>query len=73
MSVLGWVPVSTDVNQASTARVHDYHLGGWHNFPADRWVGDQATQASPGLRTAARANREFLQRAVRFLIGAGVR
>jgi hypothetical protein len=67
------VPAGTDVNQASAARVHDYYLGGWHHFPADRWVGDQAVQASPGLPAIARANREFLQRAVRFLAGVGVR
>jgi hypothetical protein len=69
----GWVPAGTDVNQPNAARVHDYFLGGWHNFPADRWLAEQAVQASPELPAAARANRSFLHRAVRHLLAAGVR
>jgi hypothetical protein len=73
VSLPGWVPAGTDVNQPNDARVHDYYLGGWHNFPADQWVGQRAVQASPGLPALARANRAFLQLAVRHLSAAGVR
>ena len=73
MSVSGWIPVGTDVNKPCLARVYDFYLGGWHHFPADRWVGEQAVQASPDLPAVARANREFLQRAVQHLSAAGVR
>ncbi|HEY2670611.1 MAG TPA: SAM-dependent methyltransferase [Rugosimonospora sp.] len=72
MSSFGWVPSDTDVNRPNIARIHDYHLGGSHHFPADRWVAAQAVDESPDLPALARANRDFLQRAVRFLSAAGV-
>lgn len=52
----------------STARLYDYYLGGKDNFPADRELAEQVLAAVPGLREAARANRAFLQRAVRYLV-----
>jgi SAM-dependent methyltransferase len=73
MSQLDWVPADTDVNQANAARVYDHHLGGWHNFPADRWVAQRAVDGAPGLPTAVLTNRAFLQRTVRYLLSAGVR
>jgi hypothetical protein len=68
-----WIPAGTDVNQASPARVYDVHLGGWHNFPADRWSALRALDDNPLSSIAVLANRAFLQRAVRYLLGAGVR
>lgn len=73
MTGLGWSPAGIDVNQASAARVYDYHLGGLHNFPADRWVAQRAAESMPDLPATVRANRAFLQRAVRYLCAAGVR
>jgi hypothetical protein len=70
---LGWAPAGIDVNQPSAARVYDYHLGGWHNFPADRWVAQRAAESMPDLPATVRANRAFLHRAVRYLCAAGVR
>jgi hypothetical protein len=70
---LGWAPAGIDVNQPSAARVYDYHLGGWHNFPADRWVARRAAETLPDLPATVRANRAFLHRAVRYLSAAGVR
>jgi S-adenosyl methyltransferase len=72
VSVGGWVRPGTDVNEPSPARMHDYYLGGWHHFPADRWAAEQALQVSPELPAVARANRSFLHRAVRHLVAAGV-
>jgi hypothetical protein len=67
-------PPVIDTSVAHQARVYDYWLGGKDNFTADREVGDKALQAFPELASAARANRAFLGRAVRFLAGeAGIR
>jgi hypothetical protein len=55
------------VRRAHSARVYDYWLGGKDNFAADREAAEEAIAASPGIVEAARANRAFLARAVRFL------
>ncbi|GAA3461525.1 SAM-dependent methyltransferase [Saccharothrix longispora] len=39
----------------------------------DRAVGERIEEATPGLRTAARVNRAFLGRVVRFMLERGVR
>jgi O-methyltransferase involved in polyketide biosynthesis len=63
-----------DTSVAHAARVYDYWLGGKDNFAADRALGDAMVQAIPTLPSMARANREFLGRAVRYLAAeAGVR
>jgi hypothetical protein len=70
----GWVPPETDTTKANIARVYDYWLGGDHNFQADRDVARTLIALDPNFRTAVRANRAFLGRAVRFLAGqAGIR
>ena len=57
-----------------SARIWNYWLGGKDNFPADRTVGDQVKQVYPEVVQVARASRDFLGRAVRFLAGeAGIR
>lgn len=60
-----------DTSVAHSARVYDYWLGGKDNFAADRALGDAMVQAIPTLPTMARANREFLARAVRYLAAEG--
>ena len=63
-----------DTGQAHVARVYDYWLGGKDNFEADRAYGDALEARVPAIRIAARMNRLFLGRAVRFLSEeAGVR
>ena len=47
------------------ARIYDWLLGGKDNFAADREAGARLVAADPAMRVAARANRAFLQRAVR--------
>ncbi|GAA4871153.1 SAM-dependent methyltransferase [Kitasatospora terrestris] len=54
------------------ARMYDYYLGGKDNFPADREAAERALAANPEFRSTARANRAFLQRAVRFTAGLGI-
>jgi len=67
-------PVEINTGVAHSARVWNYFLGGKDNFPADREAGDLALALMPSLVEAARADREFLVRAVRYLAGeAGIR
>ncbi|MFD5824975.1 SAM-dependent methyltransferase [Lentzea sp. NPDC060358] len=68
-----WIPEGVDVSVPSPARVYDYLLGGAHNFAVDRLMGDRAEQLMPHARSAARVNRAFLRRAVRFMVDRGVR
>ena len=59
---------------AHSARLWNYLLGGKDNFAADREAAQYALALMPELVQSARANREFLGRAVRYLSGeAGIR
>jgi len=63
-----------DTTTAHAARVYDYWLGGGANFAVDRHAAEQAIAAMPMIVDAARANRAFLGRAVRYLAReAGIR
>ncbi len=67
-------PVEINTSVAHSARVWNYFLGGKDNFPVDREAGDLALALMPSLVEAARADRGFLVRAVRYLAGeAGIR
>jgi S-adenosyl methyltransferase len=56
------------------ARMYDALLGGKDNYAVDRQAVRQVLRAAPEVRESARANRAFLQRAVRFLAAeAGIR
>jgi SAM-dependent methyltransferase len=61
------------MERPSVARIYDYHLGGSHNFAADRKAAEQIAAIMPELPLIMRANRAFLGRAVRFVAAAGVR
>ncbi|MET7288048.1 SAM-dependent methyltransferase [Streptomyces sp. NPDC005573] len=54
------------------ARIYDYLLGGTDNHEADRRAGDELATAAPEVRIGLRANRAFLHRAVRHVVGEGV-
>jgi hypothetical protein len=61
-------------NAPNVARIYDWLLGGKDNFAADRQAGEELLQAVPSAAVAARENRAFLGRAVRFLAEeAGIR
>jgi S-adenosyl methyltransferase len=63
-----------DTTVPHSARIWNYWLGGKDNYPIDRQVGDQVAQLYPNIVTAARANRHFLGRSIRYLAGeAGIR
>ena len=56
-----------DTGVPHSARIWNYWLGGKDNFAADRGVGEHVKQIFPGIVRAARAQRDFLARAVRYL------
>jgi hypothetical protein len=66
-------PPKIDTTKAHPARIYDSWLGGKDNFAADREAAELALQAYPALAEAVRSNRAFLGRAVRFLVGEGIR
>jgi hypothetical protein len=66
--------LSFDPTMPNVARVYDCLLGGRHNFAADRQAAARLLKAVPDAVVAARENRAFLGRAVRFLVQeAGIR
>ena len=63
-----------DTGVPNVARIYDALLGGKDNYAADREAAEELLKAVPGAMAAARENRAFLGRAVRFLAGeAGIR
>ncbi len=66
-------PPGVDARAPNIARVYNAFLGGKDNFAADRKVVESALRVSPNAPAGARANRAFLRRAVRYLVGeAGI-
>lgn len=62
-----------DTSKPHPARIYDYLLGGKDHYEVDRRAGEQLIAAAPEARIGVRANRAFLGRAVRHVIGTGVR
>jgi hypothetical protein len=56
----------------NVARIYDYLLGGKDNFGPDRSAARRLISAVPDARRAARENRDFLARVVRFLADEGI-
>ncbi len=68
-----WAPQHIDLDKPNAARVYDYYLGGACNFEQDRAFAEKFLEIVPGVDKSFRANREFLRRAVRFCVEAGIR
>ena len=62
-----------DTTVASPARIYDYLLGGKDNYAVDRAAAEEIIGLVPEAPMAARLNRAFLTRAVRFMAAAGIR
>ncbi|MEU6672119.1 SAM-dependent methyltransferase [Streptomyces sp. NPDC046727] len=60
-------PARPNTSVAHNARVWNYWIGGKDNYEVDRRVGEHVAGMFPVIRDVARADREFLGRAVRFL------
>jgi hypothetical protein len=66
--------VDLGTDQAHSARVYDFILGGKDNFPADRAAAESLLAEWPSLRTSMRENRKFMRRVTRYLVEeAGIR
>jgi hypothetical protein len=67
-------PAGIDGTRPSVARVYDYWLGSMDNHEDDRRLAERLLAVVPDAQAAARANKNFLARAVRFLVEeAGIR
>jgi hypothetical protein len=54
--------------------MYNYYLGGKDNYAVDQEAARDVLRVAPEVRNIAKANRAFLQRAVRFVVGeVGVR
>ncbi|MFI9244760.1 SAM-dependent methyltransferase [Streptomyces sp. NPDC053086] len=69
----GFEAVHIDTSRPHPARVYDYLLGGKDHYEVDQRAGDELAAAAPEARIGVRANRAFLRRAVRYVVGSGVR
>jgi O-methyltransferase involved in polyketide biosynthesis len=65
----GTEPPQIDSTVPHSARIWNYWLGGKDNYPVDRAAGDQYREVFPEIVDVARASRQFLTRAVRYLAG----
>ncbi|MGW6745011.1 SAM-dependent methyltransferase [Streptomyces sp. NPDC055025] len=61
-----------DTSRAHPARVYNYLLGGKDHYPADQEAAERLLALLPHGRDIARANRDFLHRAVRHLAMRGI-
>ncbi|MFI1329946.1 SAM-dependent methyltransferase [Streptomyces sp. NPDC020845] len=73
MTDQGFSVQEIDTSTPHPARMYDYYLGGWDNYEVDRRAADRILEVTPTVRGTARANREFLLRAVRTVVGDGIR
>lgn len=67
-----WAPDEVDIERPSAARMYDFYLGGSYNFAADRALAAENLRNWPDMPHIARANRDFLHRAVTYLSSQGV-
>jgi hypothetical protein len=68
------MPWKLDTSKPDAARMYDYMLGGKDNYASDRQAVKEIVAVNPDVPLAARLNRAFLGRAVRYLVGeAGIR
>ncbi len=70
----GFAASDIDTSRPHPARMYNYYLGGKTNYLVDQEAAREVLRQAPELRLIARENRAFLQRAVRYLVGAaGIR
>jgi len=70
----GFAPSEIDTSRPHPARMYDYYLRGKDHYLVDREAAAAVMRTAPDTRDTALANRAFLQRVVRFLVGeAGIR
>ncbi|GGZ37373.1 hypothetical protein GCM10010387_34410 [Streptomyces inusitatus] len=67
-----WAAPGIDISMPSVSRMHDFYLGGSHNFEVDREAARRVLALLPGLPKVMQANRAFMSRAVRYAAARGV-
>jgi SAM-dependent methyltransferase len=65
--------IDLQLDRPHSARMYDYYLGGKNNYEADRKATTEVEQIFPYAAFAARTNRAFMHRAIRFLAQQGIR
>ncbi|MFJ8110594.1 SAM-dependent methyltransferase [Streptomyces sp. NPDC096132] len=66
-------PVRIDTSRPHPARVYDWWLGGKDNYPVDEELARKILAVDGTVLRGARANRRFMQRAVRAAAEDGIR
>ncbi|MFF3987746.1 SAM-dependent methyltransferase [Streptomyces sp. NPDC001797] len=66
-------PTSIDTSRPHPARVYDWWLGGKDNYPVDEELARRILAVDATVLRGARANRRFMQRAVRTVAESGTR
>jgi O-methyltransferase involved in polyketide biosynthesis len=66
-------PLRIDTSRPHPARVYDWWLGGKDNYPVDEELARRILAVDGTVLRGARANRRFMQRAVRTVAEAGIR
>jgi hypothetical protein len=62
-------PPGIDTSVAHPARIYDHLLGGKDNYEVDRRTAERLLAVVPEVGHTARRNREFIARAVRYVVG----
>ncbi|WP_069812308.1 SAM-dependent methyltransferase [Streptomyces sp. TP-A0874] len=73
MTEQGFPVEQIDTSRPHPARMYDYYLGGRDNYEVDRRAAEEVIRMVPEALVSAQANRAFLHRAVRHVVGKGVR
>jgi S-adenosyl methyltransferase len=68
----GWIPPDIDADRPSSARMHNYALGGKDNFAVDRDAVLAISEVFPDYQALALASRAFLIRAVAAMAADGI-
>ncbi|MFD7922665.1 SAM-dependent methyltransferase [Streptomyces sp. NPDC059740] len=69
----GFPAAQIDTATPHPARMYNYYLGGRDNYEVDREAAEAFMAKAPDARPSALANRDFVRRAVRTVVAAGVR
>jgi O-methyltransferase involved in polyketide biosynthesis len=68
----GTRPGALDTSRPNVARAYDYLLGGKDNYAADRDLAERLLAIYPGTRQMVRGNRQFLARALDYVMAQAI-
>ncbi|MEU6511773.1 SAM-dependent methyltransferase [Streptomyces sp. NPDC046942] len=72
MTDTGFSPERIDTGKPHSARMYDWYLDGKDHYPVDAEAAEAVLRLFPDVKDSAWANREFMQRAARFVARQGV-